>query len=186
MLQITIPASEEEYWDEAKEEFVYKTVGKEQTLSLEHSLVSLRKWESKWHKPFFDKKEKKTREEELDYIKCMTLTKNVDPEMYSNLTEENMTQIREYIEDPMTATTFHDEGVRTPNREKVTAELIYYWMIAHQIPVEFEKWHINQLLTLIRVCNVKNTPPKKQNRGEMMRNRAALNAARRKKLNTKG
>ena len=180
MLQITIPAVE--LWDERKQEFI---TTKEQTLQLEHSLVSLSKWESKWCKPFLNKQEK-TFEETLDYIKCMTLTQNVDPEVYNYLTNENIKEINEYIEAPMTATYFSDEKTSKTSREQVTAELIYYWMIALNIPFECQKWHLNRLLTLIKVCSIKNQPPKKRSKKDIMSRNAALNAARRKQLNTKG
>lgn len=180
MLRITVPAVE--YWDEQREMFVYT---KEQTLQLEHSLVSLSKWESKWKKAFLTKKDK-TYEETLDYIKCMTLTQNVDPDVYLHLTNKNIEEINAYISDPMTATYFSDEGQKKGSNEIVTAELIYYWMIALNIPLECQKWHLNRLLALIRVCEIKNSPPKKRSRKEIMSRNAALNAARRKKLNSKG
>lgn len=180
MLLIEIPIPEG--WDEVKEEFVPAEV---KTLSLEHSLVSLSKWESKWNKPFLGKDEK-TFEETLDYIKCMTLTKNVDPSVYEHLTSENIKQIDEYIGAKMTATTFSQEPGGKKNSEIITSELIYYWMIALQIPFECQKWHLNRLLTLIRVCNIKNQPPKKMSRREIMSRNAALNAARRKQFNTNG
>jgi len=180
MLRITIPAVEQ--WDEQKQEFI--TI-KEQTLSLEHSLVSLSKWESKWCKAFLTK-DNKTFEETLDYIKCMTLTQNVDPEVYNYLTNGNINEINEYIEAPMTATYFSDDKTGKTSREQVTAELIYYWMIALNIPFECQKWHLNRLLTLIKVCNIKNQPPKKRSKKDIMSRNAALNAARRKQLNTKG
>lgn len=179
MIQITIP--EREYWDEVKEEFVYS---KSQNLQLEHSLVSLSKWESKYCKPFLSR-ENKTYEETIYYVKCMTITQNVDPKVYDNLTDENMEEIKRYIESPMTATIINDDkkgGVR----EQPTAELIYYWMIALNIPFECRKWHLNRLLTLIRVCSIKNQPPKKRSSREIMSRNAALNAARRKKYNTRG
>lgn len=179
MLQITIAPPEQ--WDEKTNEFIYI---KPRILQLEHSLVSLSKWESKWCKPFISK-EDKTYQETLDYIKCMTLTQNVDPEIYRYLTNENIRQINEYIDAPMTATTF-SEDKRRGGRERITAELIYYWMIALNIPFECQKWHLNRLLTLIRVCNVKNQPPKKMSKREIMRRNSALNKERRKKLNTRG
>ena len=181
MLQITIPATES--WDELKEEFV--TIGKEQTLQLEHSLVSLSKWESKWCKPFLTNK-MKTTEETIDYIRCMTITQNVSVDTYNRLSKDNIEAINEYIDAPMTATTFYEDPNGSTKKETVTSELIYYWMIAHNIPMECQKWHLNRLLTLIRVCNVKNSPPKKMSKGDIMRRNAALNAARRKQFNTKG
>ena len=180
MLQITIPA--EEKWDEVKEEFVYN---KEQVLQLEHSLVSLSKWESRWKKSFLFTKDK-TYEEILDYIKCMTLTKNVKPDVYTRITRSNMSEIDRYINDSMTATTFHEEKGRPGSREIITAELIYYWMVALNIPFECQKWHLNRLLTLIRVCNIKNSPPKKHSKSDIASRNAKLNAARRKQLNSKG
>jgi hypothetical protein len=154
-------------------------------LSLEHSLVSLSKWESKWCKAFLTKDEKSF-EETLDYIKFMTLTQNVDSEVYNYLTNGNISEINEYIEAPMTATYFSDEKTSKTSREQVTAELIYYWMIALNIPFECQKWHLNRLLTLIKVCNIKNQPPKKRSKKDIMSRNAALNAARKKQLNTKG
>ena len=180
MLEITIPAVEQ--WDELNQEFIYT---KEQTLRLEHSLVSLSKWESKWNKPFLSKQDK-TQEEILDYIKCMTTTQNVDPNIYKCLTNSNIIEIKEYIESPMTATTFSKDKNSKTNREVVTSELIYYWMIALNIPFECQKWHLNRLLTLVQVCNIKNQPPKKMSKKEIMSRNAALNAARRQQLNTKG
>lgn len=181
MLQITIPSRE--LWDESTNEFV---ITKEQTLQLEHSLISISKWESKWQKAFLTKQEK-THEETIDYIKCMTLNQNVDPNIYNYLTNENIRQINSYIDSPMTATYFSEEkGGRGGHGEQITSELIYYWMIALQIPFECQKWHLNRLLTLVRVCNIKNQPPKKRSRREIMSRNAALNAARRKQLNTKG
>lgn len=179
MLRITVPSRE--FWDESKNEFV---TTKAQTLQLEHSLVSLSKWEAKWQKAFLSKNEK-TYEETLDYVRCMTLTQNVDPEIYYRLTNENIQEINNYISAPMTATYFAEDKSR-PSRETVTAELIYYWMISCNIPFECQKWHLNRLLALIRVCNIKNSPPKKRSKRDIMAQNAALNAARRKQFHTKG
>lgn len=182
MLQIVVPLTSEG-WDEEKQEFV---APKEITLQLEHSLVSVSKWESKWCKSFIHSKEMSD-EETIDYIKCMTLNKNIDPDVYNHLTTVNVRQIEKYIAAPMTATFFSkDEKNGRANRETVTSELIYYWMIALNIPFECQKWHLNRLLTLIRVCNVKNQPPKRMSKAETARRNHALNMSRRKKLNTKG
>lgn len=180
MLTIKIPG--EEYYDESREIFIY---GRDQTLQLEHSLVSLSKWESIYHKPFFSKKEK-TREETLEYIKCMTINKNVDPESYYRITNDNIRQIDRYIDDPMTATTFREDKNAKTKNEIITAEIIYYWMTALNIPFDREKWHLNRLLTLIKVCSLKNAPSKKMGRKEMLEQRKALNAERRARLNSKG
>ena len=102
------------------------------------------------------------------------------------ITNENINEVNRYIEAPMTATYFSDEKNSKTSREQVTAELIYYWMIALNIPFECQKWHLNRLLTLIKVCNIKNQPPKKRSKKDIMSRNAALNAARRKQLNTKG
>ena len=176
MLQITIPPVEK--WDESRMEFV-QTKG--QTLQLEHSLVSLSKWESKWKKIFLSNTEK-TYEETLDYVKCMTLTQNVDPDVYDNLTKENIDAINTYIDDKMTATYFpNDHQSAKGSNELVSSELIYYWMIALNIPFECQKWHLNRLLTLIKVCNVKNQPPKKMSKRDLLRSNASINADRRKR-----
>ena len=180
MLRIIIPSTE--MWDEVNEKFVDS---KEQVLQLEHSLVSLSKWESKWCKPFLSK-ENKTFEETIDYIRCMTINQHIPDEVYNCLTGENIREINEYISAPMTATRFSNDAIGKGSREQITSELIYYWMIALNIPFECQKWHINRLLTLIRVCNIKNQPSKKMSRREIMSRNAALNAARRKKLRTNG
>lgn len=182
MLTITIPATEG--WSESKQEFV--PIEPEQTLQLEHSLISLSKWESKWCKPFLSTKDK-TDEETLDYIKFMTITKNVKPEVYDRITNKIINEINSYIESPMTATTFSDNGGGKNNGEIITSELIYYWMIALNIPIEeCQKWHLNRLLTLIKVCNIKNQPAKKMSSADVTSRYAALNAQRKKQLNTKG
>lgn len=180
MLTIHVPASE--LWDEQKQEFISI---KSQELRLEHSLVSLAKWEAKWQKPFLDKKGMEP-EEMLDYIRCMTLTQNVSPLVYTHLSAENIKQIKDYIDSPQTATTFHNLNQRGGNGETITSELIYYWMVSLQIPFECEKWHLNRLLTLIKVCGVKNEPAKKMNQKAIRSQNASLNAARRKRLRSKG
>lgn len=181
MLKITIPLTNEG-WDEERCEFVEPIV---KTLELEHSLISLSKWESKWCKPFLTDKAK-TDEETIDYIKCMTLTKNVDDSVYLKLTKDNVIKINEYISAPMTATTFSGKETGKKSREMVTSELIYYWMISLGIPKDCEKWHINRLLTLIRIFNAKNTPAKKRSQRDIINDYAAINAANKKLLNTKG
>lgn len=181
MLKLTIPACAEQY-DELHNRFIPST--KEQTLSLEHSLVSISKWEAKWHKPFLGK-EPKTMEESIDYVRCMTLTQNVDPNVYTALTPQLLAEVSAYIEESMTATTF-PKGNRPLSREIITSEIIYYWMVSYNIPFECQKWHLSRLLTLINVCNVKNAPTKNMSPRETMVRNRALNAARRKKLNTRG
>lgn len=180
MLQIIVPSAE--LFDEVNDQFIYV---KEQTLQLEHSLVSLSKWESKWKKAFLSKQDK-TYEETVDYIRCMTITKNVDPNVYRCLTQENIEMINDYISDSMTATYIKEDAQTRGSREIITAELIYYWMIASNIPLEWEKRHLNRLLMLIKVCSIKSQPPKKRSKRDIMRQNAAINAARRKQLNTKG
>jgi len=179
MLKLIIPALE--LYDDDKEIFITL---KEQRLQLEHSLVSLSKWESKWRKPFLSK-ENKSYEESIDYIRCMTLTQNVDPNAYSAITNENIRQVSEYMEAPMTATVFSNTN-KNSNKEIITAEIIYHWMISLGIPFECQKWHLNRLLTLINVCNIKNQPAKKMNKREIMNRNTSINAARRKSLNTRG
>lgn len=179
MLRIVIPALEA--FDERTEEFITL---KEQTLQLEHSLVSLSKWESTWCKPFLEKGNK-TREESIDYIRCMTLTQNVDPQVFLRITDKNILEVTEYIEAPMTATIFSNSK-KAGNKEIVTAEIIYYWMINANIPFECQKWHLNRLITLINVCNIKNQPQKKMGRREILSRNASLNAARKQAYNTKG
>lgn len=158
------------------------------TLKLEHSLISISKWEAKHKKPFLNNKDI-TSEETLDYIKCMCLTPNVPDEVFNYLSRSEIEKIIAYIQDPMTATWFGDSkgepGYR-PNREIITSELIYYWMISYQIPSEYQKWHISRLLTLIKVCERKNQNPKKMNKRSILQQNTNLNAIRRAKMNSKG
>lgn len=180
--KIVIPDTE--LWDARNKQFVYV---KGQTIVIEHSLVSLSKWESKWHKPFLTK-DNKTPEEILDYIKCMTLTQNVDDSIYKYLTKENIKDVNDYIENPMTATWFGKdaEGHQTINRKPITSELIYYWMVALQIPFECQKWHLNRLITLIKVCNEENKPKKKMGTRDLYKRNSSLNAARKAMHNSNG
>lgn len=185
MLEITIPAIEG--WDYEKEEFV--PVSPPFTLRLEHSLLSISKWESKWKKPFLDESIKKTAEESLDYVRCMTLTQSVPPDIYNRITNDIMDQISEYIAEKQTATWFSDAQKKSSklSGKKVTSELIYYWMSKLNLPFDkCEKWHISRLLTLIEVCNVEDTPPKKMSVKAIHQQNHSLNAARRKKYNSKG
>lgn len=179
MLEITVPAVE--WWDEASEQFITTEAT---VLQMEHSLVSISKWEAKWHKAFLGKK-KKTDEELFDYIRCMTLTDGVSPDVYARLTEQNIQQINAYIDEPMTATKFPLQSEKQ-SRETVTAELIYFWLISFNIPFECQHWHLNQLLALVKVCDMKNQSPKKMGRKDLLKRNAAINAERRKRLQTKG
>ena len=180
MLEIVIPETEQ--YDEANGCFI---TTKKQVLRLEHSLVSLSKWESKWHKPYLSRKQK-TQEEQIDYIRCMTLTQNVDPNVYTAITPQILKTVNAYIDDSMTATTFAKRQRGRSNNEIVTAEIIYYWMISHQIPFECQKWHLNRLMTLINVCSAKNGPQKKMRQKEIFAQNRALNAARRKRTHSRG
>lgn len=181
MLQIKVPGKET--WDEKTEEFVSCP---DTVLSLEHSLISISKWESKWHTPFLGK-DQKTPEQIMDYIRCMTITPNVRDEVYACLTKENMDVVMDYINDPMTATTIKQrEGGRRMSREIITSELIYYWMVALEIPFECQKWHINRLMMLIQICEIKNQPDKKMSKRSTAQQNAALNAARRQKSRSRG
>ena len=179
MLHITIQA--DDLYNEATGEFV--TV-KPTHLQLEHSLVSVKKWEAKWHKSFLKNLEVLTGEELLSYIECMNMTQNVNPDVFKALSAQNLKEIMDYINDPMTATVINDRRPSGPHKdEAVTAELIYYWMFSQDIPKECEKWHLNQLITLIRVSAIKNAPPKKMSKADAaahMRAQKARARARRK------
>lgn len=180
MLKIEVP-EREAFNPETNEFFTIKG----QTLTLEHSLVSLSKWESKWETSFLSATQM-TREQTIDYIRCMTITPNVDPSVYYCLTEENISQVYEYIAKPMTATTFSKREQKSKSRQIMTAELIYYAMIAYQVPFECQKWHLNRLLTLLHVCEIKNQPQKKMSKKDLASQNRSLNAARRARLNSKG
>lgn len=177
----TVTVKERELWDERNERFISI---KEQTLILEHSLISVSNWESKWKIAFLSKNEK-TQEQIIDYIKCMTINK-VDPNVYRFLTQKDLDGIINYINDTHSASNPKKINNSPPSREPTTSELIYYWMFSFQIPIECEKWHLNRLMNLIQIFNIKNMPPKKRSKSQLVAERNALNAQRRAKYNTKG
>lgn len=183
---ITIP--DQEFFNSETSEFVYV---KGTSFKIEHSLVAIAKWEAKWHVAFLDDKVEKTAEMMIDYIKCMTISQNVDPSIYNYLPDYVIAEINAYIDDPMTATTFREDPTRKGGRksEFITSELIYYWMIAQNIPLSCEKWHLNRLMALIRVCSEKNNEQQgnnKMSRKAIMNQNRALNAARRKASGSRG
>ena len=167
-------------------EYIYL---KATTLKFENSLVSISKWESKWHKPFPGYQTRTvakanniefSQEEFIDYIKCMCITQNVDPLIFKYLPADCLIKIKQYMEDPMTATTFKRSQPGGSSNKIVTSELVYFWMASYQIPFEAAKWHINRLLTLINIASVENAPKKKMSKGETANHYRAVNAARRK------
>ena len=179
-ISITIP--DRELFDQVNSRFI--TI-KGRTLTFEHSLLSITKWESKWHKPYLSKTEK-TQEESIDYLRCMCLDKDIDPKIFMAIDGVSMKKIVSYIEDPMTATTIKDNNNRK-SHEIITNELVYYWMTELNIPFEpCQKWHFNRLMTLIQVASIKKAPPKKMGKREAAHERALLNAQRRAKYNSKG
>lgn len=180
MLKVT--TAQREYFNEATQEFIdIPSV----ELTLEHSLISVSKWESKWKKSFLNT-DKLSDDEMADYVRCMTVGKEAEWNVYRYLSPKAIRQIQQYMDDAMTATTFSDRKQYKHKKEIVTAELIYYWMIEAGIPFECEKWHLNRLLALIRVCNIKGTAGKKMSKRDIMKQNAELNAARRKASGSKG
>lgn len=174
MHKLVVP--EQTIWDEKDERFIQIP---SYELELEHSLLAISKWESKWNKPFLTD-DPKSDEEFRDYIRCMSLDEEIPYEAYAYLNVNQLHEINKYIESPMTATTIHDSSNNSPKREIITAELVYYWMISLRIPFECERWHFNRLMTLIRVCGIKNSPDKKMSDDEVMARQKRINAARRK------
>jgi hypothetical protein len=180
MLEITIPAAD--LYDEARNEFIQT---REQTLKLEHSLISISKWESKWKIPFLSNKNY-TPEQSLDYIRCMTITQNVNPLVYLVIPAPVVEQVNSYLEDSMTATTLKSPPGGKSNRRIVTSELIYYWMLTLGISIECEKWNLNRLLTLIGVCNAENAPKKKMSTSDSIARAMALSNSRKSQLHSRG
>lgn len=182
MLRLQIP--DQELWDPIKERFIdVKGV----TLELEHSLESISKWESKWHIPFHDDRKEKTYEQNIDYIRCMTLNQDVDPNVYYYLTDENVKKIHDYINDTSTATWFNDSNKpKRARRDVITAEIVYYWMSLYNIPESYQRWHFNKLMTLLRVAAEKSSEGASNKKVDNAAQRRALIAARRKRYGTRG
>lgn len=180
MLELEIGGGER--FDEAEERFI--PIPKK-LVRLEHSLRSVSRWESKWKKPFLSQKSL-TKEETVYYIYCMETTGQLKPSVFNNLTKQQLDVIDDYINDKMTATTINHRGPKPRSNEIITSEVIYYWMIQAGIPPEYDKWHLNRLLTLIEVCSAKSGPKKKMPKSEALAQQRALNASRRAKLNSKG
>lgn len=182
MLKLTIPSRE---WFDDRTQMFIET--KPCELILEHSLLSLSKWEAKWKKPFLDERKGTTDEEFIDYVRCMTINQGIDSTMYYNLTSDLIAQIRDYVKDPMTATTIRKPKTTRPGAKKIiTSEQIYAWMVQYGIPFECQKWHLNRLMTLIEVCAIESGGQKKMSKSEIMKENASLNAMRRAKHKTKG
>lgn len=181
MLELEIP--EKELYNEATNEFLHS---KPVTLRLEHSLVSISKWEAKWKKPFLLKNYSFPREELIDYVRCMTISQNVDPSVYMLLTKSELEKVNAYIETDQTATKFSNLKSR-PNSQVVTSELVYYWMTVHNIPFECQKWHFSRLMALIQICSIRNNPEEnKMSKRAIFEQNRQLNAQRRKAMNSKG
>ena len=182
MLTIIVPVFDG--FDEGTEEFIQFP---EATMELEHSLVSLSKWEAKWEKPFMST-DNKTTEQTLSYIECMNLHEDEPHMLRQRLTDKHIQEVNTYIDKKMTATWFREDMSPRPaqTREVITSELIYYWMVALTIPFECQYWHLNRLLTLVRVCNEKNKPEKKMSRAEIAANNRALNEQRKAQHHTRG
>lgn len=181
-IEITIP--DQEGWDENKNEFVQV---KGRTIRMKHSLLSISKWEMKWKKPFLKPGYQMTEEELLDYYKCMTITQNVDPSIYSFIPASEKVRIRKYMDDPMSAYS-PKKDKKSASRAAIVSERIYYWMIANNIPSSYEKWHLSRLLNLIEIAADENSPDrnKKVPLSDIYKQNHSLNAARRKALHTRG
>ena len=180
MLRLVIP--ELEFFDETSQEFITVPA---YDVELEHSLVSLSKWEQIWEVPFLGRGEK-TDDETISYVECMCLTPDVPSEVFLRLGHLNMQKVSDYISKKATATFFSDVKSGPGSRDVITSEVIYHWMIALQIPFECQYWHLNRLIALIRVCSAKNAPAKKMSTSEVLARNRALNAQRKVQLGTTG
>lgn len=190
MLRVEIP-EQKDIFDENTQMFLPET--KKTVLNLEHSLIAISKWESKWKVPYLDPSIKKSHEMEIDYIKCMTINNNlIDPNIYNVIPMPIYKQILDYIADPMTATQFKStnnvkkRGSSITGEKIITSELLYYYMIANNIPSEYEKWHVSRLMVLIRICGIKNGPVKKKSKQEIISENDRINEERRKQLHSTG
>ena len=188
-MAITIVIPKQELYDEKTQEFI--NIEEDVSITLEHSLVSISKWESKWHKIYLDPDKKIDEEEALDYVRCMTVNRNVDPIVYNALTQDNIKDINEYINNPMTATTFRQSQVKKSTRrtELQSSELLYYYMFKLGVPKECEKWHINRLMTLLHIYTIKDAnenPNKKLSRSETMARYKEINRRNKERFHTRG
>lgn len=166
------------------EEQTFETLN-DVVIELEHSLLSVSKWESKFQKPFLAAG-KKTSEELFEYLKAMVVTPSIDLDVLYSCSQKNLDTIQEYIDSSQSATTFGVMPERQGLGEVITSELIYYWIVAFKIPFECQTWHLNRLFALIRICNIKNSKPKPMSRMELAQRNRELNAKRRAELGTTG
>lgn len=181
MLELHI--SETELWDPVSEKFL---LVKEQSLPLEHSLLSISKWEEKWHKPMpLINNERLSGDEFLDYVRCMTISRNPDPLVYRCITAREVEAIMAYINDPHTATWFGNEKSGGNDKRPLTTELIYHLMFAFGVSKECEKWHLNRLMTQLRVEYEESKPSKKKTPAEIAERHRMLNAKRRAEARAK-
>lgn len=169
MLIIKVPAQKRQYWNEETEQFVYFNVEEDVTLELEHSLRSISRFEEHYHERYFDFNNPKvypqksfTEEQIFYYFKCMTMNGEYPDDVYKCLTQDDIRQIVNYMNDSHTATIINDKDTKSANNELTSSELIYYWMCSAQIPWEAQDWHINRLLTLIHIFGIKNGDHKKK------------------------
>ena len=179
MLRIVIPGGE--MYDEENRKF---RIVKAQAIELEHSLISISKWESKWKRPFLSRAQR-TEEEIRDYIRCMTITPGVNPDLYYCLSQDNIREIQAYIDDTMSATVFRGENKPKGTPRPRTSEQIYGAMVLLNIPFECQKWHLNRLLNLIQECENLNDGGK-MSRKESAKYMSQMNAMRRAKHHTRG
>lgn len=181
-MPIKIHIPKQSFFNEEKNEFINVEPC---DITLEHSLYSISKWEQKWHVPYLTD-DQKTIEQVISYIQCMTITQNVNPEVYKYIPDSELIRVKEYINDPMTATTFAKEEGKGQGKKILTNEVLYFYMLSYNIPADFDKWHLNRLLTLIKIFNEENKPKKKMSKHQAINNYARLNAERRARLGSKG
>ena len=180
---LTISLINQDFFDAETSEFIEYP---DMEIQLEHSLISMSKWESLFEKPFLAPGQR-SRDEVLSYIGCMILTPGIDSSVVNRLGNNELSLIDAYISSKQSATTFGDLPARNKSSgETITSELIYYWMVAFNIPFECQTWHLNRLFSLIRILNLKQEKPKKMSRAEISARNAELNAKRRAALGTSG
>lgn len=180
----------DELFDEETNTFLHP-VGKK--LHLEHSLLSISKWEAEWEIPFLNTD--KTSEQSLSYIKCCVLDDDFDELLLNTLSDKNILDFNAYLSKGMTAKKIIDlrsslsqkrKSRRPASQKALTSEDIYYSMIQFHVWKECEEWPLQRLLSLLQLCSLKSNSTGEMSKSDQAKFYREENARRKAKYHTNG